>query len=153
MRAVKDAPKMTLPPSFHISVTTVSPGYSEPANRTLISLKAPYFSYTALPAKPKKHKPCRMGCLKPPTLSRTSAESASKMQCRTWRILDQCAEDCNHQRDCSRRSDQKMALVYNFAPVDGRLPLIRLRFGNVIWCSRGRLVDCCSRPSVYRHVS
>ena len=35
--------KMTLLPSFHISVTRVSPGRTVPAKRTLIFLNGPYF--------------------------------------------------------------------------------------------------------------
>jgi hypothetical protein len=36
--------KMILLPSFHISVTSVCPGITVPAKRTLIFLKAPYLT-------------------------------------------------------------------------------------------------------------
>lgn len=89
--------KMTLllPASRHISVTSVWPGSTVPAKRTLMFLKGPnlhaqghtqenvrqlsleeasdrketHFSYTAFPAKPNVHRPCRMGTLKPPAFA------------------------------------------------------------------------------------
>ena len=54
-----DSLNITLSPSFHISVTSVSPGMTVPANRTLISLYGPYVFKTCLPANPMKQRPCR----------------------------------------------------------------------------------------------
>jgi len=58
--------KITFAPSFHISVMRVSPGYTTPANLTLMSLYGPNFCRTCFPEMPIEHRPCRIGLLKPP---------------------------------------------------------------------------------------
>jgi len=60
----------TRSPSFHISVTSVSPGNRTPAKRTLILEKAPYLRKMCLPEMPNEHRPCRIGESKPPTLAK-----------------------------------------------------------------------------------
>jgi hypothetical protein len=57
---IGSSPKITLSPFFHISVTMVSPGYRTPANRTLISLKAPNFLKMCLPEIPNEQRPYSM---------------------------------------------------------------------------------------------
>lgn len=56
--APANAPKMTLSPSFHISVTRVSPGKRTPAKRTLMSEYGPNLRKMCLPEMPNEHKPC-----------------------------------------------------------------------------------------------
>lgn len=48
---------MTLPPSFHISVTRVSPGNTTPAKRTLMSLYGPNVFRMCFPEMPNEHSP------------------------------------------------------------------------------------------------
>lgn len=55
---------MTLLPSFHISVTSVWPGMTTPAKRTLISWYSPNVLRTCLPAIPIEQRPCRTGWIK-----------------------------------------------------------------------------------------
>src|SRR5271168_5187468 len=60
--------KITLLPCFHISVTSVCPGRTVPANLTLTFLIMPKVCTICFPLKPKKHNPCKIGTLNPPTL-------------------------------------------------------------------------------------
>lgn len=48
---------MTLPLSFHISVTRVSPGNTTPAKRTLMSLYGPNVFRMCFPEMPNEHRP------------------------------------------------------------------------------------------------
>lgn len=57
----------TLFPCFHISVRSVWPGNTVPANLTFTFLIMPNSFTTCFAEMPKKHSPCRIGTLNPPT--------------------------------------------------------------------------------------
>lgn len=77
-----DSPKTTFSPSFHISVTRVSPGKRTPAKRTLMSLNAPNLRKMCLAEMPNEHRPCA----KVRVCQRGAGEKGGRRMGLTWRM-------------------------------------------------------------------